>query len=62
MLEHVLKIFERNVEVQVRDKVTIDNTQFGFMGGKGTTYTICKTVAGNIHSKENRTLDGSRKS
>jgi len=40
MIEHVLKIFERFVEVQVKENIKIDNMQFGFMGGKGTTDAI----------------------
>ena len=40
MLEHVMKIFERVIEVRVRGKVKIDNMQFGFMKGKGTTDAI----------------------
>jgi len=39
-LEHVLKIFDRNFEVQGREKVKIDNMQFGFKGSKGTTDAI----------------------
>jgi len=37
MLVHILKMFERIIEVQGREKIQIDNLQFGFMGGKGTT-------------------------
>jgi len=37
-----LKIFERIVEVRVREKVKFDNMQFVFMGGKGTTDAIFK--------------------
>jgi len=40
MLAHVFKIFERIIEVWMREKVKIDNMQFGFMGGKGTTDAI----------------------
>jgi len=40
MLEHVLKIFEIIILVQVMEKVNIDNIQLGFMEGKGTTHAI----------------------
>jgi len=38
--EHVLKIFERIVEVRAREKVTINIMQMGCMEGKGTTEAI----------------------
>jgi len=40
MFEHSMKIFER-IEVRVREKVKLDNTQVDIMGGKGTTNAIC---------------------
>ena len=40
LLEHALKILERVVEVRVRKIVKIDDLQFGFMPGKGTTDAI----------------------
>ena len=40
MLEHVMKILERVIEVKVRAKVNIDSMQFGFMSGKSTTDAI----------------------
>ena len=40
LLEHVMKILERVVEVRVRKIVRIDDMQFGFMAGKGTTDAI----------------------
>ena len=40
LLEHALKILERVVEVRVRRIVKIDDLQFGFMPGKGTTDAI----------------------
>jgi len=40
MLEHVLKIFERFVEVRWGEKVKIYDMRHGFMGGKGTTSAI----------------------
>ena len=40
LLEHVLKVFERVIEERVRRIVKIDDMQFGFMAGKGTTDAI----------------------
>ena len=40
LLEHVMKILERVIDRRVRDMVKIDDMQFGFMAGKGTTDAI----------------------
>ena len=40
LLEHVMKVLERVLEVKVRRIVKIDDMQFGFMAGKGTTDAI----------------------
>ena len=40
LLEHVMKILERVMEGRVRKIVRIDDMQFGFMAGKGTTDAI----------------------
>ena len=40
LLEHVMKILERVIEGRVRKIVRIDDMQFGFMAGKGTTDAI----------------------
>ena len=37
LLEHAMKIVERVLENRIRGLVTIDDMQFGFMSGKGTT-------------------------
>ena len=37
LLEHVMKVLERVIESRVRNIVAIDEMQFGFMSGKGTT-------------------------
>ena len=36
LLEHAMKIVERVMEKRLRQMVTIDKMQFGFMPGKGT--------------------------
>ena len=35
-----MKVFERVLEKRIRCQVSIDNMQFGFMPGKGTTDAI----------------------
>ena len=40
LLEHAMKIVERVLENRIRGLVTIDDTQFGFMPRKGTTYGL----------------------
>jgi hypothetical protein len=40
LLEHVMKVLERVLESRLRGKVKIDDMQFGFSGGKGTTDAI----------------------
>ena len=37
---HAMKVFEGVIEARVRDRVQIDNMQFGFSPGKGTTDAI----------------------
>ena len=40
LLEHAMKVVERIFEHRIRQQIDIDDTQFGFMKGKGTTDTI----------------------
>ena len=40
LLDQAMKVFERVMERRVREKVTIDNMQFGFRAGRGTTDAI----------------------
>ena len=40
LLEHVIKVVERIVGRLVREKVNIDDMQFGFIPGHGTTGAI----------------------
>ena len=40
LLEHVMKVLERIVETQIRSSIKIDDIQFGFMPGRGTTDAI----------------------
>ena len=40
LLEQAMKVFERVIETRVRDQVSIDNMQFGFMPKKGTIDAI----------------------
>ena len=40
LLEHGMKVFERVLEARLRRNVVIDDMQFGFMPGRGTTDAI----------------------
>jgi len=40
LLEHAMKVFERVIEKKLRNVVKIDEEQFGFQPGKGTTDAI----------------------
>ena len=40
LLQHVLKMLERVIEARIRKIVKIDEMQFGFCPGKGTTHAI----------------------
>ena len=40
LLDQVTKVLERVIERKVRDKVQIDDMQFGFRSGRGTTDAI----------------------
>ena len=40
LLEQALKLYERVLEVRIREQVNINDMQFGFMPGKGTTDAI----------------------
>ena len=39
-LEHAIKIVERVLENRIKGLVTMDDMQFGFMPGKGTTHAL----------------------
>ena len=40
LLEHAMEIVERVLENRIRGMVTIDDTQFGFIPGKGTIHAL----------------------
>ena len=40
LLDYVIKVFERVLEERLRRKVSIDDMQFGFRPGRGTTDAI----------------------
>ena len=40
LLEHVMKVLERIVETQIRSSIKVDDIQFGFIPGRGTTDAI----------------------
>ena len=37
LLEHMMKVYERIIDSRIREQVAVDEIQFGFMTGKGTT-------------------------
>ena len=49
LLEHVMKVLERVVEMEIRSSITIDDIQFGFMPGRGTTDAIF--IVRQLHEK-----------
>ena len=40
LLEHAMKVAERIFEHRIRQQIEIDDMQFGFVKGKGTTDAI----------------------
>ena len=60
LLEHVMKTLERVIEGRVRKIVKIDDMQFGFMAGKGTTDAIfiVRQLQEKIFGKEKGPVDG----
>jgi len=40
LLEHAMKVVERTFEHRIRQQIEVDDMQFGFMKGKGTTDAI----------------------
>ena len=40
LLEHAMKVVERIFEYRIRQQIEIDDMQFGFVKGKGTTDAI----------------------
>ena len=40
LLEHAMKVVERISKHRIRQQIVIDDMQFGFMKGKGTTDAI----------------------
>ena len=40
LLEHAMKVVERIFEHRIRQQIEVDDMQFGFMKGKGTTHAI----------------------
>ena len=40
LLEHAMKVVEKIFEHRIRQQIKIDDMQFGFMKGKGTTDAI----------------------
>jgi len=49
LLKHTMKVVERIVEHKIRQQIDIDDMQFGFMKGKGTTDAIF--IVRQMHKK-----------
>jgi len=43
LLEHAMKVIECVFERQIKEKVKVDDIQFGIRPGKGTTNTVLTT-------------------
>ena len=56
MLEHATKVVERIFEYRIRQQIEIDDMQFGFMKGKGTTGAIFMAR----HMQENFRVKGKK--
>ena len=56
LLEQPMKVLERVLEKRIRCQVSIDNMQFGFMHGKGTTEAIfiMRQVQDKHQAKKNK--------
>ena len=55
LLEHGMKVYERTIDSRLRKQVAIDEIQFGFMPGKGTTDAIFI-----LKQAQEKSLEGSR--
>ena len=56
LLEHAIKIAERVLENRIRGLVTMDDMQFGFMPGNGTTHAlyILRRIQEELRGKEKK--------
>ena len=52
MISHTMKIWERIIDVRLREETTIGEEQFGFMPGRGTTDAIMCSEAGDRENRE----------
>ena len=60
LLEHAMKIVERVLENRIRELVMIDEMQYGFMPGKGTTHAlfILRRMQKEFRGREKKLLRG----
>ena len=54
LLEQPMKVFEKVLEKRIRCQVSIDNMQFGFMPGKGTSDAISSCDKYKRNTKQRR--------
>ena len=52
LLEHAIKVVERICEHRIRQQIEVDDMQFGFMNGKGTTDSIFTFTGEFLELKE----------
>ena len=60
LLEHAMKVVERIFEHRIRQQIEIDDRQFGFMKGKGTTdaiFTVKQTENFRVKGKNSKILN-----
>jgi len=51
LLEHAMKVVKRIFQDRIRQQIDIDDMQFGFMKGKGTTDTTCIFIVRQMQEK-----------
>ena len=62
LTEQVMKVLERIVDSLIRQLVSIDNSQFGFVPGRGTTdaISVCQAATREVSGCQQETLHGCR--
>ena len=54
LMSHTMNIWERVIDIRLREETTIGDEQFGFMPGRGTTDAICAVRQLMEKHRENR--------
>jgi len=60
LLKHAMKVVKRSFEHRIRQQIEVDDMQFGFVKGKGTTDAICtvRQMHKNIRVKRKKLYFG----